>query len=50
MKFHFMAQKGTFDDVFILRMLIKEYRAKGNCISFVDLEKMFDRVPMEVLE
>ena len=39
------------DAVFIIRKLQEEYHAKGkSCMCFVDLEKAFSRVPMNVLE
>ena len=51
MQFGFMTGKGTFDAVFILRM-VQEHLAKQNKLymCFVDLKKAFDRVPRNVVE
>ena len=51
MQFGFMPGKGTIAAVFILR-LQEEYldKEKKLYMCFVDLEKVFDRVPMKVLE
>ena len=50
MKFGFMPKSGTIDAVFILRMMQEEYHANGKKLymSFVDLEKAFDRVPRKL--
>ena len=50
MQFGFMPRKGTIDAVFILRRL-QEYLDKGKKLymCFVDLEKVFDRVPRKVI-
>ena len=47
-----MPERGTIDNVFILRRLQEEYYAKGKkfYMCFVDIEKDFDRVPSKVLE
>ena len=51
MQFGFMYEKITIDTAFILRCLQEEYCAKGNhCMSFVDLDKTFFKVPRTVLE
>ena len=46
-----MHERGTIYDVLILRMQ-EEYHAKGKKlhVCFVDLEKVFNRVPRKVLE
>ena len=46
-----MPERGTIDAVFILRRLQEEYHAKGKKLymCFVDLEKVFDRIPRKVL-
>ena len=52
MQFDFMPERGTIDDVFILRRMQKENHAKGKKLYMcvVDLEKAFDRIPRKVLE
>ena len=52
MLFGFMLEKGTIVAVFILRRMQKEFHAKGKMLymCFVDLEKAFDRLPLNVLE
>ena len=52
MQFGFMPERRTADAVFILRWMQEEYNAKENKLYmfFVDLEKVFDRVPRKVLE
>ena len=51
-QFGFMPGKGIIDAVFILWRLQEEYLDKENklCMSFVDLEKAFGRVPAGVSE
>ena len=51
MQFSFMPGKGTIDAIFILRWIQEEYLAKLKKLymSFVDLEKSFDRVPKKVV-
>jgi len=46
-----MKGKGTTDAIFIVRQMPEEFRAKGKklCFGFVDLEKVFDSVPREVI-
>ena len=52
MQFGFMPGKETIDAVFIFRRLQEEYldKEKKLHMSFIDLEKAFDRVPRKVLE
>ena len=52
MQFGYMPERGTIDAAFILKRLQEEYHAKGKklCMSSMDLEKAFDRVPRKVLE
>ena len=51
-QFGFMSGKSTIDAIFILRQLQEKYREKKKKLYhvFVDLEKAFDLVPMEVIE
>ena len=51
MQFGFMPGKGTTDAMFIMRQVQEKPQAKKKkmCYSFVDLEKVFDRVPREVV-
>ena len=50
MQFGFMKGKGTTDDIFTVRQVQENFRVKGKKLyfGFVDLEKAFDRVPIEV--
>ena len=52
MQFGFVPAKGTIDAVFIWRRVQEEYldKEKKLYMCFVDLEKVFDRVPIKVLE
>ena len=52
MQFGYIAERGTIDVVFSLRMLQEEYhvRRKKMYIYFIDLEKALDRVLRKVLE
>ena len=52
MQFGFMPGKVTTDALFILRRLQEEFRGREEklYISFVELEKAFDRVPRKVTE
>ena len=49
-QFGFFPDRGTTDAIFVVRQLQKKYLAanKRFCITFVDLEKTFDRVPRKV--
>ena len=51
-QFGFMQGKGKIDAVFILRRIQKEYLAKQKKLymCFIDLEKVFNRVPRKVVE
>jgi len=51
MQFGFMKGKGTTDAIFIVRQMQEKFRAKGMkpYFGFVDLEKVFDRLPREVI-
>ena len=51
MQFGFMAGKSTIDVIFIVCQLQEKYLAKNKelWMAFVDLEKAFDRVPLEVV-
>jgi len=51
MQFGFMKGKGTTDAIFIVREMQEKFGAKGKPLyfGFVDLEKVFDRVPREVI-
>ena len=46
-----MKGKGTTDGIFIVRQMLKKFRAKGKKLyfGFADLEKAFDRVPTGVI-
>ena len=50
MQFGFMPGRGTTDAIFILRQLQEKHLAKNKKLyfAFVDLEKVFDRVPRKV--
>ena len=52
MQFGFMPERGTIDAMSILRMMQKEYHAKGKKLymCFMDQEKAVDRVPRKVSE
>ena len=47
-QFGFMSERGTIDDVFILRRLQDEHLDNGKCC--MDVERSFHRVPRKVLE
>ena len=49
-QFDFMPGKGTTDAIFIMRQVQTRHQARTKKLyyAFVDLEKEFDRVPMEV--
>ena len=51
MQFGFMKGKGTTDAIFTVRQMQENFRVKGKKLyfGFVDLEKAFDRVPVEVI-
>ena len=51
MQFGFMPEKGTTDDIFIMRQVQEKHQAKKKKLyyTFVDLEMAFDRVPREVM-
>ena len=51
MQFDFKPSKGMADGLFVLRMQ-KDYRDKRKkwYMSFVDIERAFDRVPRKVME
>ena len=50
-QFGFVPGRGTTDAIFVVRQLQEKCLAanKRLCMSFVDLEKAFDRVPRKVL-
>ena len=49
MQFGFMPGKGNTDTIFTVRQMQEKYGRKGKLyFAFVDLEKLFDRVPREV--
>ena len=52
MQFGFMPGKGTTDALFILRRMQEEFRGREKKLymCFVDLEKVFDRVPRKVMK
>ena len=51
MQFGFMNGKETNDAIFIVRQMQEKFRAKGKKLysGFVDLKKVFDRLPREVI-
>ena len=51
MQFGFMPGKGTMDATFIIRKMQEEYpkKRKQKGMSFVDIEKAFDRVVRKVM-
>ena len=51
MQFGFMPGKGTTDAIFIIRQIQEKHQANKKQLyyAFVDLEKVFDRVPREVV-
>ena len=51
MQFGFMPGRGTTDAIFTLRQSQEKYLAKNKKLffAFVDLEKVFDRVPRRVI-
>ena len=52
MQFAFMPGRGTTDALFIVRRMQKKYSKKDKklYISFMDLEKAFDRIPRRVMQ
>jgi len=50
MQFGLIKGKGTNDTIFIVRQMQQKFRAKEKKLhlGFVDLEKVFDRIPREV--
>jgi len=49
-QFGFMKGKGTTDSIFIVRQMQENFWAKGKLyVGFVDFEKVFDRVLIEVI-
>ena len=52
MQFGVMPGKGTTDSLFILRRMQEEFRGKEKKLymCFVDLEKVFDRVPRKMMK
>ena len=52
MQFGFMPERGTTDALFVVRRMQEGYRDKKKklCMCFVDIEKVFDRVPRKVME
>ena len=52
MQFGFTPGKGTVDAIFIVRRMREEYQKKDKklCMCFIDMEKIFDRVPRKVME
>ena len=51
MQFGFMKGMGSTDAIFTVRKMQENFTAKGKKLyfGFVDLEKVFDRVPREVI-
>ena len=51
MQFDFMPDKGTINAIFLMQQLQQKHQAKKKrrYYTFVDLDKVFDRVPREVV-
>ena len=51
MQFGFMPGKGTTDGMFVAQQMQEKFLAKERPLyyAFVDLEKVFDRIPREVV-
>ena len=51
MQFGFIPGSGTTDALFVVQRMQEEYRDKNKLyMCFVDIEKVFDRVPRKVME
>ena len=50
-QFGFMPSRSTMEVIYLLRRAIEKYREKKRDIHivFIDLEKVYDRVPLDII-
>jgi len=49
--FGFMLGRSTIEAIYLIRRLVKLYKdkKKDHCMMFIILDKMYDRVPYEIM-